>query len=86
MGAWYDAPFYGCKLRNNKITNFRRCSLRKETLRMYTEEEVRLELENVFAALPPCVQVVFANQRCQACGQVCTELYFYSVKCLKTVI
>ncbi len=53
---------------------------------MYTEEEVRLELENVFAALPPCVQVVFANQRCQACGQVCTEFYFYFVNLFKTVI
>jgi hypothetical protein len=37
---------------------------------MFTEEEIRLELEKAFAALPPCVQVVFANQRCQACGQV----------------
>ncbi len=53
---------------------------------MYTEEEVRLELENVFAALPPCVQVVFANQRCQACGQVGPEFYFCSVKCFRTVI
>jgi hypothetical protein len=53
---------------------------------MYTEEEVRLELENVFAALPPCVQVVFANQRCQACGQVCPEFYFYFVNFFKTVI
>jgi hypothetical protein len=52
---------------------------------MYTEEEVRLELENVFAALPPCVQVVFANQRCQACGQVCPEFYFCSVKCFKSL-
>jgi hypothetical protein len=53
---------------------------------MYTEEEVRLELENVFAALPPCVQVVFANQRCQACGQVCIKFYLYFVSFLKTVI
>jgi hypothetical protein len=53
---------------------------------MYTEEEVRLELENVFAALPPCVQVVFANQRCQACGQVCSEFYFCFVNLFKTVI
>jgi hypothetical protein len=73
--------FMGASLLEQKIANVRRCSLRKETLRMYTEEEVRLELENVFAALPPCVQVVFANQRCQACGQVCPEFYFYSVKC-----
>jgi hypothetical protein len=66
----------GASLGKQQITNVHRCSLRKETLRMYTEEEVRLELENVFAALPPCVQVVFANQRCQACGQVCPEFYF----------
>ena len=45
-------------------------TLRKETLRMLTKEEIRTELERIFEELPPCVQVVFANQRCQACGQV----------------
>ena len=44
--------------------------LRKESLRMLTDDEIRTELEEVFSKLPPCVQVVFANQRCQACGQV----------------
>ena len=44
--------------------------LRKESLRMLTKEEIRTELEKVFSSLPPCVQVVFSNQRCRACGQV----------------
>ena len=44
--------------------------LRKESLRALTREEIRIELEKTFAELPPCVQVVFSNQRCQACGQV----------------
>jgi len=43
--------------------------LRKETLRMLTDNEIRNELEEVFSKLPECVQVVFANQQCQACGQ-----------------
>jgi len=43
--------------------------LRKETLRILTKDEVRTQLENTFQLLPPCVQVVFSNQKCQACGQ-----------------
>ena len=48
---------------------------------MFTEEEVRQELEKAFAALPPFVQVVFANQRCQACGQVSVyyKLFFLTI-------
>ena len=44
--------------------------LRKESLRMLTKDEIRIELEKTFENLPPCVQVVFSNQKCQACGQV----------------
>jgi len=43
--------------------------LRKESLRALTREEIRIELEKTFTDLPPCVQVVFSNQRCRACGQ-----------------
>ena len=44
--------------------------LRVKTLRMLTEEEIRMELEGEIATLGEPVQVVFANQRCQDCGQV----------------
>ena len=44
--------------------------IRKESLRMLTKDEIRIELEISFANLPPCVQVVFFNQKCIACGQV----------------
>ena len=44
--------------------------LRKESLRMLTTEEIRIQIEKTFDDLPPCVQVVFSNQRCRACGQV----------------
>ena len=43
--------------------------LRKDVLRMLTDEEIKQELEELFLHLPPPVQVVFANQRCVACGQ-----------------
>jgi len=43
--------------------------LRKENLRMLTKDEIRTELEEAFTGLPDCVQVVFSNQRCRACGQ-----------------
>lgn len=43
--------------------------LRKETLRMLTPEEIRAELELLFSKLPVPVPVVFANQKCLACGQ-----------------
>ena len=44
--------------------------LRKETLKMLTNEEIREELEELFTKLPPTVQVVFATKKCLACGQV----------------
>ena len=44
--------------------------IRKESLRMLTKDEIRIELEKTFANLPPCVQVIFSNQKCIACGQV----------------
>merc|ERR1712059_65568 len=44
-------------------------TLRKNTLRMLTESEIRTELESALAALPPSLQVVFANKQCRACGQ-----------------
>ena len=43
--------------------------LRKDVLRMLTDEEIKQELEELFLHLPPPVQVVFANQRCVAWGQ-----------------
>eukprot|EP00092_Neocalanus_flemingeri_P004094 GFUD01004406.1.p1 GENE.GFUD01004406.1~~GFUD01004406.1.p1 ORF type:complete len:421 (+),score=91.63 GFUD01004406.1:429-1691(+) len=43
--------------------------LRKESLRALTKDEIRIELEKIFNDLPPLVQVVFSNQKCQACGQ-----------------
>ena len=49
--------------------------LRKDSLRMLTKEEIRIELERMFDDLPSCVQVVFSNQRCQACGQVRIEIF-----------
>ena len=58
-------------------------TLRKETLRMLTKEEIRTELERIFEELPPCVQVVFANQRCQACGQVIVNLICFCYKIFK---
>jgi len=44
-------------------------TLRKETLCMFTPDEVRAEVERVLKQLPQAVQVVFANQQCLACGQ-----------------
>ena len=44
--------------------------LRKDTLRMLTNEEIREELQELFKKLPPTVQVVFATKKCLACGQV----------------
>ena len=44
--------------------------LRKETLRMLTHDEIRTELEDLFKKLPEPITVVFANQKCQSCGQV----------------
>jgi len=43
--------------------------LRVESLRMLTPDEIRSELEVLFSKLPVPVPVVFANQRCLACGQ-----------------
>ena len=61
-------------------------NLRKETLRMLTKEEIRMELENAFASLPACVQVVFANQKCQACGQVRFFAFQFEQSCLRQEI
>jgi len=44
-------------------------TIRKHKLRMLTEEEIRGELETAISKMPPCLQVVFANQQCRACGQ-----------------
>lgn len=44
-------------------------TLRRDNLRMLTEDEIRAQLEAKLAAMPPCLQVVFANQQCRACGQ-----------------
>ncbi|XP_023329538.1 uncharacterized protein LOC111702174 isoform X2 [Eurytemora carolleeae] len=59
----------GWELATPEIVNETTERLRKETLRCYTEEEILEELETVIKQLPPPVQVVFANQRCQSCGQ-----------------
>jgi len=44
-------------------------TLRKDTLRMLTPDEIRSELEVLFSKLPIPVPVVFANQKCLSCGQ-----------------
>ena len=44
---------------------------RREELRSLTDPEIRDKLEAELSSLPPSIQVVFANKRCQACGQVC---------------
>ena len=44
--------------------------LRRETLRMLTDPEIREVVEAELRRLPASVQVVFAKQRCAACGQV----------------
>ena len=43
---------------------------RREELRSLTDPEIRDKLEAELASLPSSIQVVFANKRCQACGQV----------------
>ena len=43
---------------------------RKENLRALTDHEILDLLEATFEKLPPCVQVVFSNLKCRACGQV----------------
>jgi len=42
---------------------------RREELRSLTDPEIREKLEAELSSLPPSIQVVFANKRCQACGQ-----------------
>lgn len=53
--------------------------LRTEQLRMLTDLEIRKELEKAVEDLgPDPVQVVFANQRCEDCGQVSLlNAYYY---------
>ena len=43
--------------------------LRLERHKLFTKAEALVALEQEVAALPPAIQVVFANQRCRACGQ-----------------
>ena len=43
---------------------------RREELRSLTDPEIREKLEAELDSLPSSIQVVFANKRCQACGQV----------------
>lgn len=42
---------------------------RREELRSLTDPEIREKLEVELGSLPESIQVVFANKRCQACGQ-----------------
>jgi len=42
---------------------------RREELRSLTDPEIRDKLEAELSSLPSSIQVVFANKRCQACGQ-----------------
>ena len=44
--------------------------LRINKLRMLTDEEIRSEIENTLEEIGDPIQVVFANQRCEDCGQV----------------
>ena len=60
-------------------------TLRVETLRMLTRSEVLHKLETTFQRFPPDVKVVFANQRCQSCGQVCQLTCYCLIKNLLDV-
>jgi len=64
-----DPILKGWELATQEVIENTKPEFRKKTLRIFTEEEVRGELEAAVASLPPPVQVVFANQRCEACGQ-----------------
>ena len=65
-----DPKCLGYEFASDEVLEGTSEKLRKETLRMLTKDEVRIQLENTFQLLPSCVQVVFSNQKCQACGQV----------------
>jgi energy-coupling factor transporter ATP-binding protein EcfA2 len=43
--------------------------IRKKNLRELMPDEIRKKLEEELAAMPPSVQVVFANKRCRTCAQ-----------------
>jgi len=64
-----DPKYIGYEFARDEVLEGVSEKLRKETLRMLTIDEIRQELEVIFESLPPCIQVVFANQKCQACGQ-----------------
>ena len=65
-----DPKCIGYEFASDEVLEGASEKLRIESLRMLTKSEIRVELEKTFNELPPCVQVVFSNQRCQACGQV----------------
>ena len=65
-----DPKCIGYEFASDEVLEGASEKLRIESLRMLTKSEIRVELEKMFDELPPCVQVVFSNQRCQACGQV----------------
>ena len=65
-----DPPCIGYEFVSDEVLEGVSENLRKETLRMLTKEEIKFKLETAFDNLPSCVQVVFARQKCQACGQV----------------
>ena len=44
--------------------------MRVNKLRMLTNEEIRMEIEEEMEKVGDPVQVVFANQKCLDCGQV----------------
>jgi hypothetical protein len=65
-----DPKCLGYEFASDEVIEGTSEKLRKETLRMLTKDEIRMELEKTFENLPLCVQVVFSNQKCQSCGQV----------------
>ena len=70
-----DPKYIGYEFAQDEVLEGVSEELRRETLRMLTEDEIRQELEKIFDSLPPCVQVVFANQKCLACGQVFVSIF-----------
>jgi hypothetical protein len=65
-----DPKCLGYEFASDEVIEGTTEKLRKESLRMLTKIEIKIELEKTFEDLPQCVQVVFSNQKCQACGQV----------------